>query len=213
MTDACENITFLQLLLQTVTSSVVTSSGRSKTEPKLNENCIKQGNWAREGMRRDATAEQQPGFFVSNHALAISFASFYLGPKKRSRVCGALDEVAPSKLNFYFYSVFNATSVIRHSIKQYHLCTCVTVACVRNSVRGGVCLSACWDTTPQDQAHPRPGTAPSWDQVHPPTRHTPPPPRPGTPKTRHPPAQCMLGDMVNKRAVCILLECNLVAYL
>ena len=25
-----------------------------------------------------------------------------------------------------------------------------------------------------------------------------------------PPVQCMLGDTVNKRAVCILLECNLV---
>ena len=46
----------------------------------------------------------------------------------------------------------------------------------------------------------------------------------GTPQIRHPPgadtpqgadtpsapAQCMLGDMVNKRAVCILLVCNLV---
>ena len=51
-----------------------------------------------------------------------------------------------------------------------------------------------------------------------------PPPCPleQTPKSRHPPradtplgqttplAQCMLGDTVNKRAVCILLECNLV---
>ena len=36
------------------------------------------------------------------------------------------------------------------------------------------------------------------------------PPGPGTPQTRHPPAQCMLGDTVNKRAVRILLECNLV---
>ena len=31
------------------------------------------------------------------------------------------------------------------------------------------------------------------------------------PQSRHPPAQCMLGDTVNKRAVCILLECNLVS--
>ena len=44
----------------------------------------------------------------------------------------------------------------------------------------------------------------------------PPPHGPGTPPLakRHPlarqnpPAQCMLGDTVNKRAVCILLECN-----
>ena len=36
-----------------------------------------------------------------------------------------------------------------------------------------------------------------------PRRH---PPRADTP----PPEQCMLGDTVNERAVCILLECNLV---
>ena len=52
------------------------------------------------------------------------------------------------------------------------------------------------------------------------TRH---PPRADTPQSRHhppdqaplrtdnPPAQCMLGDTVHKRAVCILLECNLVS--
>ena len=46
---------------------------------------------------------------------------------------------------------------------------------------------------------------------------TPPPPGPGTPRSRRSPPlradpsmQCMLGDTVNKRAVCILLECNLV---
>ena len=35
---------------------------------------------------------------------------------------------------------------------------------------------------------------------------------PGTPGSRHPPVQCMLRDTVNKRAVCILLECNLVQH-
>ena len=48
--------------------------------------------------------------------------------------------------------------------------------------REGVCLSACWDT-PRKQKPPG---------------------------SRHPHEQCMLGDTVNKRAVCILLECNLV---
>ena len=38
---------------------------------------------------------------------------------------------------------------------------------------------------------------------------TPPPPR-ANPPEQTPPVQCMLGDTVNKRAVCILLECNLV---
>ena len=33
-----------------------------------------------------------------------------------------------------------------------------------------------------------------------------------TSQTRHPVTQCILEDMVNKRAVCILLECNLVLF-
>ena len=71
-------------------------------------------------------------------------------------------------------------------------------ACVKNSVHRGICLGACWDTTPL-------GTSP------PPSRT--PPPGPGTPWSRHPPPQeqGMLGDTVNEWAVCILLECNLVS--
>ena len=67
-----------------------------------------------------------------------------------------------------------------------------SVACVKNSVHiGGL---------PQCMLgyHPLPPTPP--EQT--------PPPGPGTPL----PAQYMLGDTVNKRAVCILLECNLVFY-
>ena len=53
--------------------------------------------------------------------------------------------------------------------------------------------------TPPDQV-------PSQDQVHPPGY-----PRPGTPHHQvHPPAQCMLEDTGNKRAVRIRLECILV---
>ena len=48
---------------------------------------------------------------------------------------------------------------------------------------GGVCLSACWDTT-----------SPGAD----------------TPRGRPLLAQSMLGDTVNARALRILLECNLV---
>ena len=62
---------------------------------------------------------------------------------------------------------------------------------------GGVCPIACWDTHTQTPG-PEAGT-PLW------TRH---PLHP--PGTRHPPVQCMLGDTGNKRAVRILLECNLV---
>ena len=75
---------------------------------------------------------------------------------------------------------------------------------------------------PRDQAPP-PGADTLWSR--PPWR----PPRSRSPRTRHPwsrpprtrhpspsrhplpPEQCMLGDTVNKRAVCILLECNLVS--
>ena len=109
-------------------------------------------------------------------------------------------------------------------------------ACVKNSVHsGGVCLSACRDTTPQDQAGTppplAPGSPPRTRQVrrHPPgtrhvptsprTRQAPPgpgrhPPGPDIPRNQafpsHPVEQSMLGDTVNERAVCILLECNLV---
>ena len=71
-------------------------------------------------------------------------------------------------------------------------------------------------TPPRDQVHPLgPGTPPRtrytpWDQVHNPppgTRYTS-PLGPGTPSE-----QCMLGDMGNKRALRILLECILVCNL
>ena len=51
--------------------------------------------------------------------------------------------------------------------------------------------------TPKDQAPPRPGTPPGPGTL----------PGPG----RHPPEQRILGDTVNERVVCILLECNLVS--
>ena len=58
-----------------------------------------------------------------------------------------------------------------------------------------------------------PGTPP-WDHTHPQTRHIPcdqaHPLDQAPPGIRHPPVQCTLGDTVNKRAVYILLECNLV---
>ena len=106
-----------------------------------------------------------------------------------------------------------------------------SVVCVKNSVNRGICLSACWDTilreqTSQEQTPPRADSPPE----QPPGSRYPPdqvprgPGTPGadicpgadTPRTRHPqsrhppPAQCMLGDTVNKQAVCILLEYNLV---
>ena len=61
---------------------------------------------------------------------------------------------------------------------------------VIHSVHGGVCLSACWDTTPREQTPP-------------PSRHTPPRSRPPLPGSR-------LQHTVYERPVRILLECILV---
>ena len=51
---------------------------------------------------------------------------------------------------------------------------------------------------------------------HPPRTRPPPQsrhPQSRPPQEQTPPAQCILGDTVNKRTVCILLKCNLVIYL
>ena len=75
---------------------------------------------------------------------------------------------------------------------------------------GGVCLSACWDTTPWEQTSP-------WEQTplgpNPPEQTSPPeqtpPPRSNPPWSRPPPGS-RLRDTVNERPVRILLECILV---
>ena len=64
----------------------------------------------------------------------------------------------------------------------------------------GVCLSACWDTTPPPPSRP------------PRSRHHPPeqtPPRSRHPRSRHPPPGSRLRHTVNERPVRILLECIL----
>ena len=63
---------------------------------------------------------------------------------------------------------------------------------VCHSVHGGVCLSACWDTTPPDQAHPPPEHIPLGLGTKPLLPGAPPPrdqaPRwSTTPRTRYPP--------------------------
>ena len=79
---------------------------------------------------------------------------------------------------------------------------------------GGVCLSTCWDTQyplPQEDTSPGsrhppadpPGQQPSQSR-HPLVTDTP-------HHHPHPQEQCMLGDMDNKWAVRILLECILVS--
>ena len=89
----------------------------------------------------------------------------------------------------------------KRSLRRLCFYTCLSVILFT----GGVWSIACWDTHPH-----LPGPeAPPW------IRHTPTPgtwhspgsdtpPGPGTPCT-----QCMLADTGNKRAVYILLECNL----
>ena len=105
------------------------------------------------------------------------------------------------------------------------------------SVHAGIPPPNQADTPSWDQAPRRPDTPPRTRQAHPPEqagtspgpgpprtrhpslgpgRHPPPrtgrhPPEPGTPPRTSPPLpeQSLLGDTVNERAVCILLECNL----
>ena len=79
---------------------------------------------------------------------------------------------------------------------------------VCHSVHRGVCLSACWDTTP-------PGAHPLEQTPHPP-RPDPPgadPPGANPPGTRPPPTPGRLQHTVYERPVRILLECILVSEL
>ena len=79
---------------------------------------------------------------------------------------------------------------------------------------GGFCLSACWDTTPPRSRRPPEADTP-WEQM-PPKRRPPleadPPEQTCPTLEQTPPAQSMLGDTVNARAVRILLECKLVQF-
>ena len=75
--------------------------------------------------------------------------------------------------------------------------------------RGGICLSACWNTTPPGSRHP-PEQTPPWSR-HPLGTDTPQSRHPF--QSKHPPSPpSMLGDTVNAQAVRILLEYILVVY-
>ena len=82
-----------------------------------------------------------------------------------------------------------------------------SVACVKNSVHGGSVSEyagippSLGADTPLEQTFPREQTPPLGADT----------PLEQTPLEQTTPAQCMLGDTVNKRAVSILLECNLVS--
>ena len=91
-----------------------------------------------------------------------------------------------------FFSMFYLTLFLSPANKVWGK-VIFSVACVKNSVHRGICLSTCWDTIPPRTRHPPsgadtlleqapPGAGTSWDQVplppesrHPPpgTRHTP----------------------------------------
>ena len=142
-------------------------------------------------------------------------------------------------LSIWVYVSPPVSTQFRYCILQYVLLDFIFIARKRSLGQGnifssvcqefcsqGVCLSTCWDTIPPRTRHPPSGADTLLEQAPPRSRHllgpgTPPPgadtpPGPGTPPRSRPPweqtlpAQCMLGDTVNKRAVCILLECNLV---
>ena len=72
---------------------------------------------------------------------------------------------------------------------------------------GGGSASVHAGIPPPPRSRLPPDQAPPPEQTPPGSRHT---PREQTPPEQTPPTQRMLGDTVNKLAVCILLECNLV---
>ena len=85
-----------------------------------------------------------------------------------------------------------------------------SVACVKNSVRGGVCLSACWNTTPPGADTPLDQTPP---EKTPPRADTPreqTPPRSRPPGSRRPPDRRLLLRSVRILLECILVFCNVI---
>ena len=96
----------------------------------------------------------------------------------------------------------------KRSLRILCFYTCLSF-CPRGSLpRCMLGYQSLWDQAAPLGANPQTrhplGAEPPWDQA-PPSGG-----RPLGPGTPH--AQCMLGDTVNKRAVCILLKCNLVCF-
>ena len=90
-----------------------------------------------------------------------------------------------------------------------------TPVCHSFCSQGGVCLSACWDTTtPHPPGADPPGSRPPWEQTppHPRDQNPPGPDPPGadTPRDQTPAPVSRLQHTVNERPVHILLECILV---
>ena len=111
--------------------------------------------------------------------------------------------VVSPRNHFLFTPLLASTTVgtleFRYIYRPQRSCEGYVFTPVCHSVhRGGVCLSACWDTTPSPRTRhpPRPGT--------PPPEQTP-PPGPGTPPGSRPASRRLL-----LRTVRILLECILV---
>ena len=107
--------------------------------------------------------------------------------------------VVSPRNHFLFTPLLASTTVgtleFRYIYRPQRSCEGYVFTPVCHSVHRGVCLSACWDTTPhQDQAPPGPGTPPGAD-----------PPGPGTPPGSRPASRRLL-----LRTVRILLECILV---
>ena len=102
--------------------------------------------------------------------------------------------------------------VTARSVRILLECFLVTT-CKRSLRQGNIFSTMCQEFCSQGgSASVHAGIPPPLEQAspwsrQPQTMHPHPHPPPGSRPT---PAQCMLGDTVNKWAVCILLECNLV---
>ena len=100
----------------------------------------------------------------------------------------------------YLRMFYNIITPRKRSLRRLCFYTCLSFC----PQRGGLPRCMLGYHPPQSRPLPPDQTHTPWEQTPPWTRHP--------PGSRHiPPEQCMLGDTVNERVVCILLECNLVS--
>ena len=135
------------------------------------------------------------------------FRQYSFEPKSMTIYYGHTLPLAAFKLKSSYDWLSQFITTRKRSLGQGNI-----FAPVCHSVHGGAPPGSTWAGTPwagtplgrytPRKVDPLAGTPPG--QVHP-WAGTPLPPQTGTP-----PEQCMLGDMGNKQAVCILLECILV---
>ena len=113
-----------------------------------------------------------------------------------------------SSFNTQCFKQFPVISILLDVLENFqHFYRYVFTRVCQSFCSQGASASVHAGIPPEEQTPPPP--PPSGAEI-PGSRHTSPPREQTPPRSRHLPAQSMLGDTVNARAVRILLECNLV---